>query len=274
MEFDLVAIVIELLLGCAVGFSIGLTGVGGGVLVVPALTVILGMQPTLAVGTASTYAALTKVLAVREHWRLKTIDLAAASILLAGALPGVIIAGLFVTSRSGDPEFQHDLGWFIAWVIVASGALMAWNAFRHRGRPKEDNGARQPRPLSRARRLGALAPALLIGVLLASTSTGGAVVVIPVLVFWFGLSMARSVGTSIFISLALLVVTGITYMFGGGGGNVDLHAALWMWLGSLAGVRAGSRMTTRLSESGLSMAVVVLIFVSAGAMIGKLVVSG
>ncbi len=273
MEFDLALIAIELVLGCAVGFTIGLTGVGGGVLLVPALTVILDMQPTLAVGTASAYAALTKLFAVSEHWRLGSIDLRAGSILLVGALPGVIIAGLFVTARATDPEFQHTLGGFIACVIVASGTLMAYNAYRERkGSTPGDDGP--DIPMTRARQIGALAPALLIGMLLASTSTGGAIVVIPVLVFWFGLSMARSIGTSIFISLVLLVVTGITYMFGGGGGNVDVAAALWMWAGSLLGVRAGSRMTTRLSESALSLAVVVLIFVSASAMIAKLVLDG
>ncbi len=273
MEFDLAVIAIELVLGCLVGFTIGLTGVGGGVLLMPALTVILDMQPTLAVGTASTYAALTKVFAVSEHWRLRTVELRAATILLIGALPGVIIAGLFVTNHAEEAGFQLKLGWFIACVIVASGLLMAYNAIRRR---KDAGSGEAPRnkPMSRARQIGALAPALLIGVLLASTSTGGAIVVIPVLVFWFGLSMARCIGTSIFISLVLLVVTGLTYMLGGSGGNVDIEAALWMWLGSLAGVRAGSRLTTQLSESALSVAVVVLIFVSAGAMIGKLVVSG
>ena len=120
----------------------------------------------------------------------------------------------------------------------------------------------------------AIVPGFGIGILLASTSTGGAVIVIPLLVFWFRLSMAASVGTSIFVSLVLNLTAGATYLASAGLEQVDLAAALWMWVGSLVGVRYGSRLSTRVSEGTLSFAVVVLIMGSAFAMVAKIMHTG
>lgn len=269
MGLDVASIALEVCLGGIVGFTIGLTGVGGGVLLMPALTVILGMAPTLAVGTANTYAAFTKIYAVREHWRLGTVDLAAGGCLLLGALPGVVVGGLFVTHHAHDPGFQIQLAWFITAVICVSGALMIARGFRQRRRDLAGIPA-DVRALPMWRRVGAVVPGFGIGILLATTSTGGAVIVIPLLVFWFRLSVASSVGTSIFVSLVLTLTAGATYMASAGLEQVDLAAALWMWVGSLAGVRAGSRMSTRVSEATLSFAVVVLIIGSALAMVVKI----
>ena len=74
MEFfglSLLELAGRLVLGILIGFCIGMTGVGGGVLVLPALTILLRMNPVVAVGTASFYAFLTKVSATFHHIKLK-----------------------------------------------------------------------------------------------------------------------------------------------------------------------------------------------------------
>ena len=57
-----------------IGFAIGMTGIGGGVLVMPTLTILLQLPASVAVGTASLYALLVKMYAVFEHHKIKTID--------------------------------------------------------------------------------------------------------------------------------------------------------------------------------------------------------
>ena len=52
MDLDVLEILIRVVIGGAIGFCIGLTGVGGGVLVVPALA-LLGVGSAQAVATAS-----------------------------------------------------------------------------------------------------------------------------------------------------------------------------------------------------------------------------
>ena len=64
---------IRLILGLFIGFCIGLTSIGGGVLVLPALTVLLKLDPLVAVGTTTLYAFLTKITALFHHLHLKRL---------------------------------------------------------------------------------------------------------------------------------------------------------------------------------------------------------
>ena len=53
--------ILPVFVGLAVGFLIGLTGMGGGALMTPFLLIVMKLDPVLAVGTDLTFAAITKV---------------------------------------------------------------------------------------------------------------------------------------------------------------------------------------------------------------------
>ena len=273
---DLAELAIELAVGCGVGFTIGLTGVGGGVLVIPALTVILGMPATTAVGTASAYAFLTKVYAGFEHWRLRTIDFRLANLFLLGAIPGNIAACLAigaVKQRASDPAalaaFQAQLTAFIAGVMIFSVILMLANLARdwmgdRRGSDRPETPTSTDLPLHR--RLVSIGLGALIGAILGATSVGGGVIIVPLLIVVFGLSASRTVGTSIYLALILTLVTSI---LSAGRGDVDYQVAGLMAVGSMVGVFFGSRLAVRLPERMLQGAVVVLLLVAIAAMLLK-----
>src|SRR5688500_13262310 len=63
-------IVVTVGIGFVLGFLIGLTGVGGGALVAPALYVILGMSYTGAVAMSLVYSFFTKIVGLVQHVRL------------------------------------------------------------------------------------------------------------------------------------------------------------------------------------------------------------
>lgn len=46
--------------GFAVGLLVGMTGVGGGSLMTPLLTLLFGVSPSVAVGTDLAFASITK----------------------------------------------------------------------------------------------------------------------------------------------------------------------------------------------------------------------
>src|SRR5438045_3272996 len=60
--------VLIIVAGLVVGFLIGLTGVGGGTLLTPVL-VLMGVPPTMAVGTDLFYGSITKMVGSYQHWR-------------------------------------------------------------------------------------------------------------------------------------------------------------------------------------------------------------
>ena len=78
------------LLGLVVGFMIGLTGMGGGALMTPALILLgLARQP-LAVGTDLVWNALTKGVSTIVHIRQHTVDNNIEKRLAIGSIPGAL----------------------------------------------------------------------------------------------------------------------------------------------------------------------------------------
>ena len=60
--------------GFAVGFLVGMTGVGGGSLMTPLLILLFHVHPTTAVGTDLLYASITKTGGSLVHGFNRTID--------------------------------------------------------------------------------------------------------------------------------------------------------------------------------------------------------
>ncbi|PRZ17414.1 sulfite exporter TauE/SafE [Laceyella sediminis] len=55
--------------GFIVGLLVGLTGMGGGLLMTPLLILLYGFSPTMAVGTDLIYVAVTKAVGSFQHFR-------------------------------------------------------------------------------------------------------------------------------------------------------------------------------------------------------------
>lgn len=93
-----------LLLGLGVGVLVGLLGIGGGVVLVPAMVYLLGMDQHLAQGT-SLFILLPPIGlgALMEYWKQGEVDLRAGILcalgILLGAYAGSLIA-LPIPSRN------------------------------------------------------------------------------------------------------------------------------------------------------------------------------
>ncbi|HET7151394.1 MAG TPA: sulfite exporter TauE/SafE family protein [Candidatus Acidoferrum sp.] len=93
-----------LLLGLGVGVLVGLLGIGGGVVLVPAMVYLLGMDQHLAQGT-SLFILLPPIGlgALMEYWKQGQVDLKAGILcalgILLGAYTGSLIA-LPIPSRN------------------------------------------------------------------------------------------------------------------------------------------------------------------------------
>src|SRR2546428_6637313 len=78
------------LLGIVVGILVGITGVGGGSLVTPALT-LFGIHPAVAVGTDLAFAGLTKTFGTIVHRSQNTVEWRIARLLALGSCPAAVI---------------------------------------------------------------------------------------------------------------------------------------------------------------------------------------
>jgi uncharacterized protein len=93
------------LTGAIVGFAVGLTGVGGGSLMTPALVSGFGIPPAIAVGTDLAFACITKSVGVAAHRRTRLIRWKVANLLIVSSVPGCLLA-LWMMQGQAGPSAQ------------------------------------------------------------------------------------------------------------------------------------------------------------------------
>jgi len=113
--------VVVLLLGLGVGVLVGLLGIGGGVVLVPALVYLLHMDQHLAQGT-SLFILLPPVGlgALREYWKQGQVDLRAGILCAMGMLVGGYLGGMIAVPIAS----RHLKGLFGCFMILA--AFLLW----------------------------------------------------------------------------------------------------------------------------------------------------
>src|SRR5208282_2485247 len=114
-------ILIVLALGLTVGVLVGLLGIGGGVVLVPAMVYLLGYDQHLAQGT-SLFILLPPVGlgALREYWKNGQVDLSAGIYCAIGFLLGGYVGG-----RIAVPTPSRDLRGIFGCFLILS-AILLW----------------------------------------------------------------------------------------------------------------------------------------------------
>src|SRR5215469_10717838 len=86
----------KILIGLVVGTLIGMTGLGGGVLLLPLLIFGLKVPPMLAVGSDAVFNFVTKIGSGWVHLRKGTVRRRVVVALATGSIPGSILGGSFL----------------------------------------------------------------------------------------------------------------------------------------------------------------------------------
>lgn len=117
---------IILLLGFGVGVLVGLLGIGGGVVLVPALVYLLHMDQHTAQGT-SLFILLPPIGlgALREYWKQGQVDLHAGILCALGMLFGGYAGSLIALPMPS----RHLKGGFGCFLMLS--ALLLWRRTQH-----------------------------------------------------------------------------------------------------------------------------------------------
>lgn len=276
-EFGMDGMALRLVAGTFIGFCMGLTGVGGGVLVIPTLTLLFKLPASVAVGTGSLYAFLTNLSGIFHHYKLKTVDFMTGAWFLVGAIPTDIAMAFAVSTavqrlgRESDAvaRFQGNLKLFMACVIIFSCVVLIINMIMglKRRKTSELTGlARIIRATPVRERSTAVLLGTIVGALIGSTSVGGGVITAPMLIIFFGLSSSRTVGTCILVAVVLTMVTSIVFLISG---ELEMATAICMAVGSMVGVPLGSKLSVKLPENVLKIIVVAIIVTAAVLMLSS-----
>ena len=180
MDFDLA------LLGLIVGVLIGLTGIGGGSLLTPALIVIFKTHPLTAVGTDLVFNAATKLFGSFQHARQETISYRLAFYLGLGSIPAALggVALVALLERN-DLDATGVVRTVLAVTLIVAGVLMiARPLLDRREAQKERTDVRFFVPFEKRVRFTALLGAA-VGFLVGVTSIGSGALIVPVLSLFY-----------------------------------------------------------------------------------------
>src|SRR5215472_2552026 len=233
------------ILGFVVGLLVGLTGMGGGALMTPAL-ILLGLaRPAIAVGTDLVWGTLTKTVGAFVHCRQKTVDFTIVKRLATGSIPGALagLALLAYLHKHGIEMMDRVIVRLLAIALMCVALSLFVRAMRGRKTRIEtsNEGLIQGAPAWLTSALGAV-----VGLLVSLTSVGsGSLIVACLVVLYPTLPMRRIVGSDIVHALLLVGISALGHL-GIGSINTSLLGALLV--GSIPGVWIGSKMTAVVPE--------------------------
>ncbi|WP_066013843.1 sulfite exporter TauE/SafE family protein [Endozoicomonas atrinae] len=253
-----------LLIGCLIGLALGMTGVGGGVLMIPLLRGVFGMNPVLAVGTASLCAFLMKINAAAIHIRMGNISWKESGLMLAGATPATFLTTDWIVGLSQNPETSIFINGAVDFMVFAAIILSLVSMVYKDFKSRKNNNSKECEEASVQLRNNAIWRPLLAGmgsgVVIGATGVGGGVLLLPILTVLLQVNIKQAVGSSIVIALLLSGLSALNYSEGG---QADMTTAVLLIAGSMIGVPIAGRLVKVLSDSMLHRITLGLITVSA-----------
>ncbi|HKY17854.1 MAG TPA: sulfite exporter TauE/SafE family protein [Rhizomicrobium sp.] len=243
--------------GFAVGFLVGMTGVGGGSLMTPLLILLFHVHPVTAVGTDLIYASVTKTGGSFVHGFNRTIDWRIVTRLAAGSLPASIL------TLTALWLLDIDKGAYSAVVTKVLGvALLATAAavlFRKKllATYSQRVGVMTPEQT----RLYTVLTGITLGVLVTISSVGaGALGVTALLLLYPELPVVRIAGSDIAHAVPLTLVAGMGHLMTGG---VDMGVLISLLCGSLPGIMLASLFAPRMPDKALRLVLAITLTVIA-----------
>jgi uncharacterized membrane protein YfcA len=221
--------------GFAVGLLVGLTGVGGGSLMTPLLTLLFGINPAVAVGTDLAFASITKVAGTAAHRVGGTVQWRVVRLLCWGAIPAAILAAVMLKHFGAlDKEIAQFIRYSIAFSVVLTVISLVY-----RRRMRDWVQANPGRQLSGTRLASAtVAAGAILGVLVTVSSIGAGAVGATVLVLLYPrLSAAEIAGTDIAYAVPLTAIAAFGHWWLG---SIDWTLLLTLLVGSVPGITVGS----------------------------------
>lgn len=247
--------------GLGVGIIVGLTGVGGGALMTPILTLVFGIDPLAAVSSDLLASLVMKPVGSAVHARRGTINIPIVAWLTVSSVPAAF-CGVLVLRQFTDPEqlartIKTLLGMALLLAVAGIVTRMVLSRRRPPGGPV---GKPAVRPL----------PTLLVGagagLMVGLTSVGsGSLVVVALMFIYPAIADSDLVGTDLLQAIPMVGAAAVGHAVFG---DLHLNVTIALLVGALPGVYLGARMSARQSTTSLKPVLAGVLFVSALRLLG------
>ncbi|HUX05590.1 MAG TPA: sulfite exporter TauE/SafE family protein [Acidimicrobiales bacterium] len=268
-------LVLSVLLGTAIGLSLGALGGGGSILTVPALVYALAVNAKDATGASLLIVGSSALIGMLAHGRAGRVrwstGASVGAISVIGSLAGTAL------NRRIDPNLLLLI--FAMLMFVVAGAMLR-RGHAAKDAPAHDVATADPVPVAprghSTTRIIEMAPAVArvdaptrttrpllvvavgvgVGFLTGFLGVGGGFIVVPSLVLALGLGLAEAVGTSL---LVIAMSSAIAIAERGGVHGVAPHILLPFAASAMVAAVAGNQIASRVPVRRLNQGFIVLV---------------
>ena len=262
-----------LFFGFLVGFMSGLFGVGGGFLMTP-LLIFMGIPPATAVGTESVQILGSSVSGAMAHGIKKNIDYEIGIFLLIGGIFGSTVGVILFNFLKESGNIDLIIKFLYILFLAIIGTLMLIESTISLVSEKKIDSSYKKRkrsfldylPLKLKFRqskifISILLPifvGIFVGLLSAFMGVGGGFVMVPAMIYLFGMSTVTAIGTSLF--QIVFVTLNVSILHETFNLTVDLILAIFLLIGGVIGAQYGSKYTSKFKgeQIRIFLAIIVL----------------
>lgn len=239
-----ISIAILVLIGLVGGFTAGLLGIGGGVIMVPLLAFVGGLTFHAATAVSLVQVFMAAVSGVARHYRQGTVNVRIALLMGAGSVTSSAISSALAPSI---PAFWLQTAFLL--LVLASAVTLLM--------PKKEPPAGQPVKVATPTAVGL---GVMAGCIAGTLGAGGGFALVPIMIYVLGMPTKLSIGTSLAVVL-LGGLSGVVVKFGTG--QIEVATALAVVAGGMVGAQLGALICHRTNPRVLRWSLSALLFVIA-----------
>lgn len=248
-----------------VGFTVGMTGMGGGALMTPILVIFFKITPTAAVSSDLVAAMVMKPVGGGVHIRRKTVRWELVRWLCLGSVPAAF-AGVLILHASGDSKQVEDTTKiFLGVTLTLAAGAMVFKAWLQAQRSARARAGERVTLGTEGTMHVRILPTLLIGavggLLVGLTSVGsGSIIIVCLMLLYPELRGAQLVGTDLVQAVPLVASAALAHILVG---DFELALTTSILIGALPAVYLGARLSAKAPDGVIRPALVFVLLASA-----------
>lgn len=253
---------ILLVVAFGIGIVVGLTGMGGGALMTPALF-YLNIPLSAAVANDLVAAAVNKSVGAAVHWRHGQPNLKLAGLLMIGSVPFALAGGTIVHSFDGGDETEEFLRMAVGVALIFAAASYTLRILVQQRRMARGNVAVSDVVDIR------VVPTLLVGafggLLVGITSVGsGSLIMVALLLLYPTLAALKLVGTDLVQAVPLVIAAAVGHVVVNG---VDWEILIPLIVGGSPGTYLGARIAPWIKQQVIRRGIVIVLTLTGAKML-------
>jgi uncharacterized membrane protein YfcA len=247
-----------------VGFTVGMTGMGGGALMTPILLIFFGINPTTAVSSDLVAAMIMKPVGGGVHIRRGTVRWELVKWLCLGSIP-MAFAGVFILHAVGNSDTVENVTKiFLGVTLAIAAAAMVYRAWVQGKRSAEARAGRrvtlQPGQSVRVRIPLTILIGAVAGLLVGLTSVGsGSIVIVCLMLLYPAMRAGQLVGTDLVQAIPLVASAALAHIIVG---DFELGLTASILIGALPAVYVGARLSSIAPDRVIRPALVIVLMAS------------